>query len=218
MTLQRRHDIIVVTNKVTTELVNISDKKYKLVIKGDNKMEAIQMIKERRSVRKFKDEKVDRELMKEIVEVARFAPSWGNFQVARYTFVDNEAIIKQLATEGVNGFVYNVDTLKNAKGVAVLSFVKGKSGKLDEDAYVTSKANVWEVFDAGLACQTFCLSAHAMGVGTVVMGVIDDDSISKVVNLPEEETVAALIVYGYPDENPAPTPRKDVSEIARFVD
>ncbi len=50
-------------------------------------MEAIQMIKERRSVRKFKNEKVDRELMKEIVEASRFAPSWGNFQVARYTML-----------------------------------------------------------------------------------------------------------------------------------
>jgi nitroreductase len=180
-------------------------------------MEAIQMIKERRSVRKFKDTKVDRETMREIISISRWAPSWGNFQVARYTLVDDEAIIKQLASECVNGFVYNIDTLKNAKGVAVLSFVKGKSGKLDKDDYVTSKANAWEVFDAGIACQTFCLAAHAKGVGTVVMGIIDDDSISKVVGLPGEETVAALIVYGYADEQPEPTPRKDVEDIMRFV-
>ncbi len=180
-------------------------------------MDAIAMIKERRSIRKFKNEKVDRETMKEIISVSRWAPSWANFQIARYTLVDDEATIKQLATEGVNGFVYNIDTLKNAKGVAVLSFVKGKSGKLDGDDYATSKADVWEVFDAGIACQTFCLAAHAKGVGTVIMGVIDDNSISKIVSLPEEESVAALIVYGYPDENPAVTPRKDVEDIMRFV-
>ena len=180
-------------------------------------MDAITMIKERRSIRKFKNEKVDRETMKEIISVSRWAPSWANFQIARYTLVDDEATIKQLATEGVNGFVYNIDTLKNAKGVAVLSFVKGKSGKLDGDDYATSKADVWEVFDAGIACQTFCLAAHAKGVGTVIMGVIDDNSISKIVSLPEEESVAALIVYGYPDENPAVTPRKDVEDIMRFV-
>lgn len=180
-------------------------------------MDAITMIKERRSVRKFKNEKVDRETMKDIISISRWAPSWGNFQVARYTLVDDEAIIKRLGTEGVNGFIYNTDTLKNAKGVAVLSFVKGKSGKLDGDDYATSKANVWEVFDAGLACQTFCLAAHAKGVGTVIMGVIDDDSISNIVGLSEEETVAALIVYGYPDENPAATPRNDVEDIMRFA-
>ncbi len=184
-------------------------------------MDAIEMIKERRSVRKFKDEKVSRETMREIVDIARWAPSWANYQVARYTLVDDGTIIEKLASDGVKGFVYNVATLKNAKGVAVLSFVKGKSGKLDleKEEYATSKANVWEVFDAGLACQTFCLAAHAKGVGTCIFGVIDDESTSKIVNLPEEETVAAIIVYGYEEgEHVKPTPRKKVDEILRFVD
>lgn len=184
-------------------------------------MDAITMIKERRSVRTFKKEAVDRETMKEIIEVARWAPSWANFQVARYTLVDDPAIIEQLAHDGVKGFVYNINTLKNAKGVAVLSFVKGKSGKLDleKEEYATSKENVWEVFDAGIACQTFCLAAHAKGVGTCIFGVIDDESIARIVGLPGEESVAALVVYGYEDgEHAKPTPRKEVDEILRFVD
>ena len=180
-------------------------------------MDAITTIKERRSVRKFKNEKVDRETMKEIVSISRWAPSWANYQIARYTLVDDEGTIKKLATDGVKGFVYNVNTLENAQGVAVLSFVKGKSGKLDGNDYATSKANVWEVFDAGIACQTFCLAAHAKGVGTCIMGVIDDDSISEIVGLPEEETVAALIVYGYEEGHAEPTSRKDVDDIMRFV-
>jgi len=180
-------------------------------------MDAISMIKDRRSVRKFKDEAVDRETMKSVIDATRWAPSWGNFQVARYTLVDDLEIIKDLATNGVNGFVYNVSTLENAKGVAVLSFVKGKSGKLDGPDYATSKASVWEVFDAGIACQTFCLAAHAHGVGTTVMGVIDDASISKIAGLPEEETVAAMIVYGYPDETPEATPRLAIEEVMRFA-
>lgn len=175
------------------------------------------MIKGRRSIRKFKDTIVDRETMSDIIDIAKWAPSWGNFQVARYTLVDDKVLIEKLAAEGVNGFVYNVGTLENAKNVAVLSFVKGKSGKLDKDEYATSKTNSWEVFDAGLACQTFCLAAHTKGIGTVIMGVINDQSISKIVNLPEDEIVAALIVYGYPDEVANPTPRKETSEIMRFA-
>lgn len=180
-------------------------------------MEAIEMIKERRSVRKFKDEVVDKKIMEEIMDATRWAPSWGNFQVARYSFVSNKDVIKRLATEGVNGFVYNKGTLTNASNVAVLSFVKGKSGKLDEDKYVTSKSNIWEVFDAALSCQNFVLAAHAKGIGTCIMGVINDKAISEIVNLPREETVAALIVYGYPAENPHKTPRKKVEEIVRFL-
>ena len=181
-------------------------------------MDAIEMIKERRSVRKFKNEKVDRETMKEIVSISRWAPSWANYQIARYTLVDNEETIKKLATDGVKGFVYNINTLKNAKGVAVLSFVKGKSGKLDDYGDLeASNSHVWEVFDAGISCQTFCLAAHAKGVGTCIMGVIDEDSISEIIGLPEEETVAAIIVYGYEDGHPPATPRKDVEDIMRFV-
>ena len=180
-------------------------------------MDAIEMIEERRSVRKYKEESVGRETMREIIDISRWAPSWGNFQVARYTLVDDKAVIKKLATDGVKGFTCNIKTLENATGVAVLSFVKGKSGKLGKEEYATSKASVWEVFDAGIACQTFCLAAHAKGGGTCIFGVIDDESISEIVGLPENETVAALIVYGWPDEIPAPTSRMETGDILRFV-
>lgn len=190
-------------------------------------MDAITMIKERRSIRKFKDEKVDRELMKEIIDISRWAPSWVNSQIARYTLIDDEEIIQKLATEGVNEFIYNIGTLKNAKGVAVLSYVQGKSGKLPKetygetksfDGYATTKANEWEAFDAGVACQTFCLAAHAKGVGTCILGVIDEKSIAEIINLPKDETVGALIIYGYADgDAPAPA-RKAVEEIFRFYD
>ena len=110
-----------------------------------------------------------------------------------------------------------MDTLKNAKGVAVLSFVKGKSGRLDQYGIENSENNTWEVFDAGIACQTFCLAAHAKGVGTCIMGVINEESIAKIINLPKEETVGALIVYGYADGEVPASKRKDTEEIMRFL-
>lgn len=179
-------------------------------------MDAITAITERRTVRSFSDTPVDRATMKEIVSVSRWAPSWANFQIARYTLVDDPDTIQRLANEGVDGFVYNVKTLREAKGVAVLSFVKGKSGKLDSEAYVTSKESVWEVFDAGIACQTFCLAAHAKGIGTCIMGVINAESIAEIVELPQSESAAALIVYGYEEGETAATARKEVDEILRF--
>ncbi len=182
-------------------------------------MDAVTMIKERRSVRKYKNEKVDRETMKEIVDLSRWAPSWANYQIARYTLVDDETVIQKFAADSVQGFTYNMKTLENAKGVVVLSFVKGKSGKLDpgkgDDS--TSQAGLWEIFDAGIACQTFCLAAYAKGVGTCIFGVINEDSIAEIVGLPENETVAALIVYGYPDEQPKVPERKPVDEIIRYI-
>ncbi len=182
-------------------------------------MDAIKMIQERRSVRKYKDEKVSRELMREIVDLSRWAPSWANFQVARYTIVDTPELIQALYERGVNGFSYNMNTLKNAQGVMVLSYVKGKSGTLGDDKPASSKTgNQWEMFDAGIACQTFCLAAHAKGVGTCIFGIIDDSAISEIVGLPEGETVASIITYGFEDGDHAkPTPRMDVEEVIRFA-
>lgn len=175
------------------------------------------MIKERRSVRKYKNEKVDRALIEEIVEISRWAPSWANFQVARYTIVDNEEMIQAIYERGVNGFSYNMKTLANTKGVMVLSYVKGKSGTYDK-TYATNKANDWEMFDAGIACQTFCLAAHAKGIGTCIFGIIDDQEIAKIINLPEEQTIAAIITYGHPEgEHPQPTMRKETKDILRVA-
>jgi len=181
-------------------------------------MEAIEMIKERRSIRKYKDEVVERELMEEIIELTRYAPSWTNSQTPRFTLVDKPEIISQFASEAVKGFVYNMDTLKLAKGVAVLSFVEGKSGRTDRYNIETSEnPGRWEFFDAGIACQTFCLTAHAKGVGTCIFGVIDEAKIAELISLPEGETVAALIVYGYADEEVKPPRRKEVADILRWV-
>lgn len=177
-----------------------------------------EMILTRRSVRKYKDEIISRKILEELMETVRYAPSWANYQIARYTFIQNPETIQRIMNEGVNGFAYNIKTLKDAKNVVVLSFVKGKSGKLDPDGeeYATSQENVWEVFDAGIACQTFCLAAHEMGIGSCIMGVIAAEKLKAIAQLPEEETVAALITFGYPDETPSVTPRKSVEEITRF--
>ncbi len=181
-------------------------------------MDAIEMIKERRSVRKYRDQKVDRKLINEIIELSRWSPSWANLQIARYTIVDDEERITQIYERGVNGFGYNMKTLKNTKGVLVLSYVNGKSGKIDGVNYATSKGESWDMFDAGIACQTFCLAAHALGVGTCIFGIIDDTAIAQIADIPASESVAAVITYGYEEgEHPAPTPRKPLSEIMRVA-
>ena len=69
-------------------------------------MEAIKVIKERRSVRKFKEEKVSRDVINEIVAAAAYAPSWKNTQITRYTIVEDEAVKAKIADECVLDFVY----------------------------------------------------------------------------------------------------------------
>lgn len=182
-------------------------------------MEAIKALKERRSVRKYKADKVSQELLTEVIEISRWAPSWANTQIARYTLIQDKAIIKQIADSAVKGFSYNMKTLENAPGVAVLSYVVGKSGKLPADYGVESdnKEYTWEIFDAGIACNQFCLAAHAKGLGTCIFGVFDHDKVAELVDLPEGETVAAVITFGYENgDHAAPTPRKETETFVRF--
>lgn len=54
-------------------------------------MNTIDCIKSRRSVRKFTEEKVPHEVLEQLVELARWAPSWKNTQIARYVAVEDEA-------------------------------------------------------------------------------------------------------------------------------
>ena len=180
-------------------------------------MDAITMLKERRSVRKFKDDKVVREILNDAISTALYAPSWANFQTVRYTVIDDDKLLKTLADDGLKGFAPNVKTLKRAAGAVVVSNVKGKSGCSPQGDYVTSKGDAWEMFDAGIACQTFCLAAYEKGIGTVIMGIFDEDKVAELVDLPEDESVAAIIPYGYEADHPNTPTRKALEEVVRYL-
>ncbi len=181
-------------------------------------MSTLDFIKERKSIRKYKNALINKSDIETIIDAVRFAPSWANTQTARYTIVQDKVIIKKICESGVNNFAYNMNTLVNATNVAVLSYVQGKSGKLKgSDEFATNKENSWEIFDAGISCQTFCLAANAIGIGTCIMGIINDIEIAKIINLPQNETVAALIVFGIPDESPEKKPRLAADEIHRII-
>ncbi len=180
-------------------------------------MEAKELLLNRHSIRKFTDELVSHELINEVVEVAKFAPSWKNFQVTRFNIIENKEVIQKMADQAVKGFSYNVKTLSNANQVCVLSYVKDLSGKHEDGTIGSSKGTTWEVFDSGIMAYSFCLAAHERGIGTVIMGVFDDEEIKKLVDIPKNETVAALITFGLPVIPGRPTPRKGNEELVRFL-
>lgn len=180
-------------------------------------MEALQCIETRRSIRKFKQSPVSHEVMEAIVKAASFAPSWKNTQVTRYVVVENPEIKAKIANEAVMGFSFNTGTIENAAALVVVTMVHGRSGFEKDGSFSTSKEDRWEVFDAGIATQTFCLAAHDKGVGSVIMGIFDEEKVAELIQLEEGRKVAALISVGYPDEEPAVPKRKEVEELVRFV-
>ena len=130
-------------------------------------MEALKCIETRRSVRKFKDEALDHEVLEAVVKEASFAPSWKNSQVVRYVVVENQEIKSKIANDAVLGFTYNTGTIEKAAALVVVTMIHGRSGFEKDGSYTTSKEDRWEMFDAGIATQTFCLAAHEKGIGSV---------------------------------------------------
>ncbi len=180
-------------------------------------MDAITMLKERRSVRAFTDKKVDREIMADIIETATYAPSWANFQIVRYTVVEDEAVKAKIGAEGYNGFEGNIGTLNRAAGVVVISYVDGKSGFGPNGENVSTKGSTWGMFDAGVATHQFCLAAYEKGVATVIQGIFNEDKIAEIIDLPKDEVVAAVIPYGYETTHPTSRPRHTCAEVSRYL-
>ncbi|MBN7772580.1 nitroreductase family protein [Clostridium aminobutyricum] len=179
-------------------------------------MDAITCIKERRSVRKFEEKKIPHEVMEELVEVASYAPSWKNTQIVRYIVLEDKEKIERIAQDCVLGFEYNTKTMKNAAALVLVTMVKGRCGYEKDGSFSTPKEDRWEMFDAGIATQTFCLAAHEKGIGSVIIGVFDESKVEEVVFIPEGQQLAAIIAVGYPSVIPDIPKRKSVEDLVSF--
>ena len=173
-------------------------------------MNAVEMLKERRSVRRFKDQPVTKETLEKIVELAAYAPSWKNTQTARYIAVTDQDLKKKIADEAVMGFEGNMRTINGAPVLIVQTTVDKRAGYERDGSFSTTKENHWQSYDAGIAGQTFCLAACEEGLGTVIMGIFEEEKVKELAGVPDGQSVSALIALGYPDEAPKMPPRKEV--------
>jgi nitroreductase len=180
-------------------------------------MDAITCIQTRRSVRRFEDRPVPGEVLNEIIADAAMAPSWKNCQPIRYVAVSDPAIKEKIAANCVMDFKFNANTISHCPLLIVQTIVHGRSGFERDGSYSTSKEDRWEMYDAGIAAQTLCLSAHAHGLGTVIMGIFDEAKLAEVLQLPESQLVGGLIAMGYPAEDPAAPKRKSVEDLLRCL-
>lgn len=177
-------------------------------------MDVMECIKGRRSIRKFKPQQVSHEVIEQLVDCARWAPSWNNCKPVRYTAVENPQELALISSTLVEP--ENISIVGNAPLLLVLSIVKKRSGYERDGTTSTNKGASWGMFDAGVACENLCLAAYALGLGTCIMASFNEDGVSRLVELPEDEEIIALVACGYPDIQPAPPRRKEVSEILRY--
>ncbi len=177
-------------------------------------MTANECIKGRRSIRKFTSQPVSHELLAQVVETASFAPSWKNTQIVRYIAV--EGAKKAALAKCTTLFPGNGTIIENAPMVIAVTMIKGRSGYERDGSFSTPKEDGWQMYDAGVASEAFCLAAYEQGLGTVILGLFDEEDAAKLLELTQERELVALIPVGYPAESPTAPRRKTVEDLLSF--
>jgi nitroreductase len=179
-------------------------------------MDALEAIKNRRSIRKYKADPVDEKTLETVLDAARLAPSWANTQCWQFIVIRDNSTKATLAdtvaappTLGVNPAA---NSIRTAPVVIVACARKGVSGCFN-NAVATDKGEYWYMFDVALAMENLVLAAAALGLGTVHVGLFDTAKVAQVLGIPPDVAVVEMSPLGYPEFQPNPRPRKSLAEI-----
>ncbi len=175
-------------------------------------MELQTCIEQRRSVRKYKKQSVPRELIREIIKAATFAPSWKNSQVSRCYVAEGNAK-KELASYLGE---FNGRNVQDAPVLIVSTVVNKRSGFTRAGEYETHLKDGFQYYDCGMQSMNLCLKAHELGLATLVMGIYDEAAIRKLFNIDESQIIVAVTAVGYADGETSMPKRKSVDDITVF--
>jgi len=158
-------------------------------------MDVFEAIRTRRSIRKFRPKPIPDEKLEIIREAGRLAPSAGNRQPWRFVVVKDPERKKNLAKAADNQmFIANAGVIIVALG--------------DPEA-----SPRWFKQDPMIAVEHMILAATALGYGSCWIGAFNEDRVKRILKLPEELAVIALLPIGFSDESPPPRARKPLEEI-----
>ena len=164
------------------------------------------IIRTRRSIRRFKKKTIERNILLELIENARCAPSAANCQPVEYIIIDeakNMAILfEQLSWAGYVKPKRNPPPF--SRPVAYIIILINTKRELDDYGKI----------DAAAAIVNIILTAWNMSIGSCWLGSIQRQNIKKYFNIPDEYKIDSVIALGYPDEKPVMEETKNDSDEA----
>lgn len=176
-------------------------------------MDVMDAIKERRSIRKYKPDPVPEKILLTLFEALRWVRSWFNTQCWQVVVV-KDSRMKHALTETLPKQNPARSSMSEAPLILVFCATKGISG-FDKGQPSTVKGD-WLMFDTGLAVQNLCLTAHALGLGTVVVGRFDHQKVANLLDVPQHGEVVAMVLLGYPAAEGKIPKRKHISEFTYY--
>lgn len=173
-------------------------------------MEFNELVKIRRSCRKFKETEVLEDDIKKIVECALMAPSWRNGEVGRYYVALGKEAIKEVYDSLPD---FNKASTANA-AFMVTTFKKGMSGFTPDGA--TEAGEIWGGYDLGLQNAYMLLKASELGYDTLIMGLRDEKRLRALFEIPEDEIMLPAIAIGKKDGELTLRKRKTLEEVLKI--
>ena len=168
------------------------------------------IIKGRRSVRKYEDRKVPQEILNEVLEAVKWAPSWTNNQCWEIIIVKDRSIREKLQQTLPPKGNPAIKSIVDAPVLLAVCAKMRNSGFYKDLA--TTKFGDWFMFDLGIACQNLCLTAYRHGLGTVIVGLYDHEKAAETLKVPEGYEQVVLIPMGYPAKISNAPKRREVEE------
>jgi nitroreductase len=161
-------------------------------------MELFETITNRRSTRKFISKPVEDEKIMKIIDAAHWAPSAGNLQEWQFVVVRDSGRKMQLSEAALGQYWIN-----QASAIIAVYTKDEKMVRIYGD--VGKKRFIY--YDAAVAIQNMLLTAHSLGLGACFVGSLDETAVGRILKIPDNTTIHALIPIGYPAEKPV-TPHR----------
>ena len=170
-------------------------------------MNVLEAIKGRRSIRAFKNQGVPAEIVEELIDAARWAPSAGNIQPWEFIIVRKPRIKRRLV-ETALGQMF----IEEAPVVIVVCADEERSSQ----GYGVRGKTLYCIQDTAAAMQNIHLTAYSLGLGTCWVGAFREEEARKILKIPRGMRPVAIIPVGYPAEAPTARMRKSISQIVHY--
>lgn len=181
-------------------------------------MELNQAMIERRSVRQYLDKPVPAELVDQLMEAARIAPSGSNLQPIRYLVIESAAVKDQLADAIPQPFITKAPLLLACVGDKKLF---ERLSEAERKTPYNQMRLSWDektlqgylYLNAGISLEHVVLRAVDLGLGSCWVRQFDGEKIAQILELDERYDLIALLPVGYPAKQPAMRPRVPLAEM-----
>ncbi len=171
--------------------------------------DVFETIRERRSIRRYKDQPVPDDIIRQLLEAATLAPNAGNLQPWHFFVVKDKKVRSDLAkAAGRQNFVAE----------APVTIVVCADPAHSASRYRSRGAELYCLQDTAAAAQNLFLAATAFGLGTCWVGAFDEKLAGMALNLKENLRPVAIFPVGYPAENPRPRARRPLEQVMSIVD